>query len=184
MAMVGCQSVDSTAMLGQPSETVAKAVNGVWKLNDAVFYAKALGHDGQVQLASVQWKKDKWQMQTYTLYATTLGDQAYLNLSTQTGDQAKADSVQKYHFMKLLYDVKSGQKPKYGMVILNPKLGSFVDAVKDGKLPGKVDLDKKTNEPTNVHLTATAEALAAFVQGNHNQKLFDEEHPQMLLRLK
>jgi len=190
--LVGCQAVTSTAMIGDKSEKVAQAVQGVWKFNDAVFYAKATGN-GRVDLSTVQWKDDKWQLQTFTLYATTLGDHAYLNVqpvennasqstAKPSDKEAKDAPVPTYAILQLLYDVDSGARTADSLVVLMPRQQAFESAVTQGKLPGKVDGKSEGKPAPHVHLTASAQVLNAFVQAA-GQKLFDDAHPQVLTRL-
>jgi hypothetical protein len=190
--LVGCQSVTSTAMIGDKSEKVAQAVQGVWKFNDAVFYAKATGN-GRVDLSTVQWKDDKWQLQAFTLYATTLGDQAYLNVlpvennanqptAKPSDKKAKEAPAPTYAILQLLYDVDSGAKSVDSLVVLMPRLQAFETAVTQGKLAGKLNGKSEGKPASNVHLTASAQVLNAFIQAA-GQKLFDEAHPQVLTRL-
>ena len=180
LLMVGCRSVDSTAMVGQPSPEAAQYVKGIWQLGDAIFYATAGNEPGRIEAASLEWKDGKWQMNPQTFFAATLNGKTYLNLQVDP-KSTKADKPVTYTFVKLLGDVASKNPPDQ-LVVLMANIDAFAKLVQEGKLAGKVDIDSKKNQPTNVHLTATADQLNAIIQADTSGTLFDETHPVVLLR--
>lgn len=173
--MVGCQAVTSQALPGEPEDATAKTLQGVWQLADTVIYVKAVGQ-GQVSLAIPKWEDDRWQLETHTFHITRAGDALYASLH----HPAEGDDPGGYQFLRLIPD--NNDKPLH-LTMLHPNIRVFAQAVDEGKIEGTVRLQKDGKAPDHVHLTASAQALTAFLDAAKAGVQFNLNQPLVLRRL-
>lgn len=184
LAAGGCQSVTTTAIVGTPSQEVAMDIQGTWQFQDTAFYTKAIGN-GQLVLASVNWKKDQWNLNQRAVTTTKIGKQNLLFVSgTPLNDDGDSDQPAKdaaaaqYQFYKLIYD---GSHPRQIVAYL-PDAAHFASAIDAGKLKGSIEKDSKGNI-TKVALSSTAKEIEAYLSGDGRANAFMLESPLVLVRL-
>lgn len=188
LVTTGCRSVTTPHIAGAPSSEIASAIEGVWKLNDAVVYGQVLSDDkpGQLMFANLNWKKDRFQLGQRVVTVTSIGNAKFLFMGTS--EPAKGTDPSKpmvpgpdeqYIFFKLLY-----QDDKPNTIIAQAcDPDYFIEAVKTGKLKGEIEVDKSKVE--HVRLSATADELAAYLSDEKNLKdAFLMDGPMVLVRVK
>lgn len=185
LAITGCKSVTTTSIVGTPSAKDATSIEGIWKFEDTVLYAKAL-ENGQFMFANIDWKENQWKTGQRIATVTTIGQHTLLYVGTSKPAEGADDSKpikdqpdEHYMFFKLIY---YNDKPDT-LVAYIPNPDVFAKAIQSGKLKG--DVERNSNDKVQkVAVTSTAQEFQAILEDASQDDLFIMKSPLVLLRVK
>lgn len=173
----GCQVVTNTSPVGIPSEAIAKDLEGIWRMADAVVHVKATATPGQLIVAAVQWDGQKMHIKQQLIHVGQVGDLKIISV------QPEESNEKDYVFGLLSYQ---GQNPE-AFTVLSPHFETFQKAVQEDKLTGKESpRNKDENQKLrNDHLALelTAEQWASFFKDNPAGAFFDLKNPMIITRI-
>jgi hypothetical protein len=169
-AFTGCTSVTLLQPLPATSDATERArLEGEWIAEDQILYVR-FGRDGLGQIAGVDWKDDRFRLETGEIIASQGGKHHYLSVRVRTNGEWE------HHYYFVQYDFT----PQGDLVLWLPDANAFEAAVRMGKLQGTVE---KTKYVHNVEITSPPEVILAFLKDPGNEELFDTEDPMILGRL-
>lgn len=174
MAVCGCSGISSTKPLGKPvSADQAKSYAGVWLSAEGdPLYVQHLV-DNRLKVASVNWSasQSKHQLVEIDCLVTQDEDQVFVNLLS---GPAGGDFL-------LVSFARVTASDGDQILVASPNVETFAEAVKDGEIAGKVDVDERG---TQVSLTPEGSQLDDFVTPSKAAQQFTVEKPLVLRRIK
>jgi len=176
-----CSSVTTTHLLGEPiDDTQARALDGVWKLEDSLFLAHSVG-EGRFQIASTKWDESEKKFKTdeNTLIIRQIGEVLLVHIEGEQEEAAAAEP--RYALARIVL-------PGTGEIILLPADEQrFAEAVKREDLKGSVGGEQvggfMAGRPTDVHLTGTREEIDAYLTPERVALLFPVEKCSIVRRV-
>ncbi|MCF7816620.1 MAG: hypothetical protein K9M54_01960 [Kiritimatiellales bacterium] len=152
LVVAGCSNVlmkepfpDSTLTEQQKTE-----LTGRWRIDDDVV-SLAFTSNGIPWLAMVEWKDDRFQLNTYQLHFTKHGDALYLSMPAEPNETTNG-----YYFA----EIKVGGQ---GITVWSPSVAAFEGLVKAGTLKGNV---KTSGHAKEISLDTPAQEILELIATN------------------
>lgn len=152
LMVAGCSSVlmkepfpDSTLTEQQKTE-----LTGRWRIDDDVV-SLAFASNGVPWLAMVEWKDDRFQLNTYQLHFTRRGDALYLSMPVEPNGEKGG-----YYFA----EIKAGGG---NITVWSPSVAAFEGLLKIGSLKGSV---KTTGHAKEISLETPAQEILELIATN------------------
>lgn len=169
LGLAGCLPT-STNPLSSPTDAIAdNRLDGVWygkSGEDTVFLHFVPDEQGMTDIAEVDHEQGKGAHSTiYTMFPTVIDGQHYMNIR-----EKKANGTSDYYFARYtLSDTGT-----LTLWLMGEK--AVTKAIKADKLAGKVKASGEgAAQTTDVTITASSEALVAFVRKSDPATLFSEK---------
>lgn len=179
-AMIGCESVSSTHMLGTPVAPQADRVrdlSGTWMGDDGQTLTIKQLPGGSLRIAIItEESADEgftFKLKQLRGQLTMSRDRVFINVYPAADDPDHAGEPLRYSFLQLVGNAERN------MVLYSPKVAVWRDAVETGKLPGEVIKGENSLE---VRLAASSEQLNGFVTEANFASLFNADQPVVLRR--
>lgn len=174
MVLSGCSSVEMKEPfpVSQLSEKERDQLEGMWKMDDGVFYL-AFASNGVAQLAAIDWNKEAevFELESLPLHFAKRDKTLYVSFRIEDEGECDPESSG-YVFMEV--------KPfDHNLVAWPPNVDCFAQLVEKGTLKGTVK--KGQYASTTVELDDPAEKILELVATN--AAAFDYKDPTVFQRL-
>ena len=178
----GCCYVSSKQPVGQPLDSdLSEQCDGAWLTDEGeVCYMKYV-QNGQLHLAGVEWHEEKFNFEEETLLLTACGERIFVNYSTED----KKKETQEYIFLGCSFSEKDK------ITGWEPRIETFVEAVEQGELKGKIINSSSKAKDTlqeksrrSVILDEDSRVLCDFISTKSDSELFYLDKPIVYNRIK
>ena len=167
--LTACSSVTSKNIIGERIQgNLSDQFDGIWEEDNEIAYMKYL-NEGELRIAGVEWKENKFDLQELTIILTKCGDREFVNVLDPIIEE-KSD---------LLFACYSFITEKT-LAVWEPKVDAFEKAVREGKIKGKISKDKSS---TTVSINESNESLCDFIKKRAIGELFDLEDPRIYRKI-
>lgn len=188
----GCETVETTVLIGEPARGQVEGWTGIWQVGDTVVHLRG-EPDGTLRGATVIWDDDEddFRLENVTGQVTALGDLHFLHLLAAPANadskpegadpQDGASDETRYGFLLI-------EHPEPDVLVLHgSNAPAFRKAVEAGDLEGEVirtaqGTDEEIGRPRSTILRDKA-SLESFLTRTPLTELFDYENTIRLKRL-
>jgi hypothetical protein len=171
LLFVGCSSVKSTALLGEPLDAErTKAFEGVWLAPEGEpLVVKHVGQN-ELRVATVDWDEDQFKIEQAAVFLGEDEERLYANLV----ELDELEEAPNYAIAAVI-----AADDDY-LLLVGPNVDAFEKAIAAGALAGTVERQQYTTE---VQLTSSAEQLNKFVDPALAGSQFELDAPLVLHRV-
>ena len=167
--LTACSSVTSKNIIGERLQgDLSEQFDGIWEEDNEIAYMKYVGK-GDLRIAGVEWKENKFELQELTIILTECSDRKFVNVLDPI-IEGKND---------LLFAYYSFITEKT-LAVWEPKIDAFEKAINEGKINGKIHKDKSS---TTVSINESPESLCDFIKERDIGELFDLEDPRLYRKI-
>ena len=167
---MGCSSVSSPFVVGEPiKEDLSSKVNGIWKVGDAVYYAKQV-RNGELRVATTEWTSDTFRLVATTVLLTEYQGGMYINYLSPEPPKDKPE----YFF------ARCGFADDGSLVAYGPVAEVFAQGVGKKELQGEINRSEHT---VNVKITGGKESFLKFIQNDKVAEQFTLSQPLIVHRI-
>jgi hypothetical protein len=167
--LTACSSVTSKNIIGERiQDDLSEQFDGTWEEDDEIAYMKYLGK-GELRIAGVEWKENKFELQELTIILTTCGDRKFVNVLDPVIEEKNDLLFAYYSFIT-----------EKTLAVWEPKVDAFEKAINEGKINGKIHKDKSS---TTVSINESQESLCEFINKRDIGELFDLEDPRLYRKI-
>jgi hypothetical protein len=169
-ALTGCSSVTVKQPLPWMADTTELAAfEGEWVYEGQVLHLR-FGSDGIGRLASLKWRDDRFVADEGEFIVSKGAERSFLSVRImENGEWLEGYYVVQYRFTD-----------QGDLILRQPEVAAFVDAVANGRLAGVVE---KVGHAGSVVITSPPEKVLAFLNEPANGSLFDYGEPIILKKL-